>query len=81
MATATRAFGVEVSGNAAASPARHEAVKARAVGLSATKLEAALEKIVEQNNNKLGEWGIRAKGLEALQQLVADGCCESPHCL
>eukprot|EP01043_Picozoa_sp_COSAG02_P002739 COSAG02_NODE_65_length_42645_cov_26.951934_9_plen_498_part_00 len=79
MATDTRAFGAEVSGNAEASPVRHEVAKPRAAGLSAAKLEAAFEKIVEQNNNKLGEWGIRAKGLEALQQLVADGCCESPH--
>ncbi len=77
-AATTRAFGAEVSGNVA-SPARNGVAKPRAAVWSAAKLEAAFEKIVEQNNNKLGEWGIRAKGLEALQELVAAGCCESPH--
>ena len=86
-AAAPRAFGAEVSGNAApASPAMLSAQKPRAAAggaaaMSQAKLEAAFEKILEQNNNKLGEWEIRAKGLVALQELVDQGCCDSPHFL
>lgn len=76
---ATRAFGAQISGNALASPSCEGGAVKPQVPMTQAKLEAALEKIVEQNNNKLGEWEIRAKGLEALQQLVADGCCDSSH--
>jgi hypothetical protein len=74
----TRMFGAQVSGNVpGSSPAKLE--KPRAAAFGQAKLEAAFEKIVDQNNNKLGEWGIRAQGLETLQQLVAEGACDSPH--
>ena len=77
----SRAFGAELVANtAAASPAPGK-TPAQLKAFSEKRLEGAFESICAQNTNKLGEWETRAKGLEALQELLSAGACESPHFL
>ena len=74
-----RAFGAELSN--AGAPAESTALAktpAAAKAFSSKSLELAFEKIGAQNTNKLGEWEICAKGLEALHEPVHFSFLSSP---
>ena len=73
MADVARAFGDDVTnGSPRSSPA-----KAERPAWSDAKLESSTQKVTDMWTNKLGEWEIRAKGLEMLQEMVGEGACEA----